>query len=42
MNYKSIIKEIDEIHKKRRKLNLQEDILFEKHFQITSENFSEK
>jgi hypothetical protein len=42
MNYKSIVKKIDEIHKKRRKLNLQEDILFEKHSQITSENSSEK
>ena len=42
MNYKSIVKKIDEIHEKRRKLNLQEDILFEKHSQITSENSSEK
>jgi len=42
MNYKSIVKEIDEIHKKRRKLNLQEGILFEKHSQINSENPSEK
>ena len=42
MNYKSIVKEIDEIHKKRRKLNLQEDILFKKHSQITSESTSVK
>lgn len=32
-DYEAIVKELDEIHKKKRKLNIQEYILFGKLFQ---------